>query len=131
MREGHTLLTNLVVSGEVPFGLTVYDYMAEQAKRKGAPIDWIALEPVVAKSDAIGVTRKAPHPNAALLFCEYMLSAETQRLLASMNYVPTNVVVPSPLRGMRIKLADPVISLDDMGKWTQLFEQVFVKRTGR
>ena len=50
MREGHTLLTNLVVSGEVPFGLTVYDYMAEQAKRKGAPIDWIALEPVVAKS---------------------------------------------------------------------------------
>src|SRR5262249_41912422 len=35
-RIGHTLLTNLVVSGEVPFGLTPYDYSVEQKKREGA-----------------------------------------------------------------------------------------------
>ncbi|MDQ6685721.1 MAG: extracellular solute-binding protein, partial [Pseudomonadota bacterium] len=30
-RSGHTLLTNMVVSGEVPLALTVYNYMPEQA----------------------------------------------------------------------------------------------------
>ena len=45
VRKGHTLLNNMVVSGEVPLALTVYNYMPEQAKKKGAPIDWFALEP--------------------------------------------------------------------------------------
>lgn len=46
VRLGHTLLTNLVISGEVPLALTVYSYMPEQARKKGAPIqrlsrDWL------------------------------------------------------------------------------------------
>src|SRR5882672_10827037 len=62
-RTGHTLLNNMVIAGEVPLALTVYNYMPEQAKKKGAPIDWFALEPAVARSNAIGVARRAPHPN--------------------------------------------------------------------
>ncbi|MEO7742310.1 MAG: extracellular solute-binding protein, partial [Usitatibacter sp.] len=73
-RQGHTLLNNMVVSGEVPMALTVYSYMPEQAKKKGAPIDWFALEPAIARSNAVGVARKAPHPAAALLFHEFMLT---------------------------------------------------------
>ena len=73
-RTGHTLLTNLVVSGEVPMALSVYNYMPEQAKKKGAPIDWFALEPAVARSNAVGVATKAPHPAAALLFHQFMLT---------------------------------------------------------
>ncbi|HYS57258.1 MAG TPA: extracellular solute-binding protein, partial [Burkholderiales bacterium] len=41
-RTGHTLLNNMVIAGEVPLALTVYNYMPEQAKKKGAPIDWFA-----------------------------------------------------------------------------------------
>ena len=63
-RTGHTLLNNMVIAGEVPLALTVYNYMPEQAKKKGAPIDWFALEPAVARSNAVGVARRAPHPNA-------------------------------------------------------------------
>ncbi|TMH52950.1 MAG: extracellular solute-binding protein, partial [Betaproteobacteria bacterium] len=40
VRRGHTLLTQLVVSGEVPLALTVYNYKAEQLKAQGAPIEW-------------------------------------------------------------------------------------------
>src|SRR5882724_4805759 len=36
-RTGHTLLNNMVIAGEVPLALTVYNYMPEQAKKKGAP----------------------------------------------------------------------------------------------
>ena len=36
VRKGHTLIANLVVSGEVPFALTVYHYKAEQLKNAAA-----------------------------------------------------------------------------------------------
>ena len=62
VRQGHTLLNNLVISGEVPLALNIYNYMPEQAKKKGAPIDWFALEPAIARSNAVGVARHAPHP---------------------------------------------------------------------
>ena len=129
VRQGHTLLNNMVVSGEVPFALTVYNYMPEQAKRKGAPVDWIALEPVVARTNAVGVAQRAPRPNAALLFHDYMLS-EAQPLLVSMNYVPANANAPSPLKNLKIKLVDPSTMLDQRDKWVKAYEAIFVKRSG-
>src|SRR6185503_10903138 len=85
MRSGHTLLNNLVIAGDVWLALTVYQYMPEAAKGKGAPIDWFVLEPAVARMSGVGIARRAPHPNAALLFYEFMLSAEAQKLLASLD----------------------------------------------
>jgi len=128
-RTGHTLLNNMVIAGEVPLALTVYNYMPEQAKKKGAPIDWFALEPAVARSNAIGVARRAPHPNAALLFYEYMLG-EGQQYLVKMDYVPSNTRAPSPLRNVKIVQTDPIRSLDETDKWTKLFEDIVLKRTG-
>jgi len=122
-RTGHTLLNNMVIAGEVPLALDIYNYMPEQAKKKGAPIDWFALEPAVARSNAIGVARRAPHPNAALLFYEYMLG-EAQPVLAEMDYVPANMKVASPLKGVKILQTDPVRTLDESDKWTGLFEQI-------
>ena len=130
-RSGHTLLTNMVVSGEVPLALTVYNYMPEQAKKKGAPIDWIALEPAVARANAVGVAAKAPHPNAALLFYEYILGPEGQKAMVSVDYVPTNTKVESPLKGVKIVQTDPVRSLDEQEKWRKLFEDTVLKRAGK
>jgi iron(III) transport system substrate-binding protein len=123
-RTGHTLLNNMVIAGEVPLALDIYNYMPEQAKRKGAPIDWFVLEPAVARSNAIGVARRAPHPNAALLFYEYMLGEEGQRVLVKMDYVPSNTKVASPLKGVKILQTDPGRALDESDKWKDLFEKV-------
>ena len=130
VRLGHTLLNNMVISGEVPLALTIYNYMPEQAKKKGAPVDWFALEPAIARSNAIGVARRAPHPNAALIFYEYMLG-EGQQYLVGMDYVPTNTKVASPLKGVKVLQTDPIRSLDDAEKWTRLFEDTLTKRTRR
>ena len=128
VRLGHTLLTNMVISGEVPLALTIYNYMPEQARKKGAPIDWFALEPAIARSNAVGVARNAPHPNAALLFYEYLLGQEAQQYFASMDYVPSNTKVTSPLEGVKILQTDPVRSLDEVDKWTGLFEDTLIRR---
>ena len=125
-RTGHTLLNNMVIAGEVPLALTVYNYMPEQAKKKGAPIDWFALEPAIARSNAIGIARRAPHPNAALLFYEYMLG-EGQQYLVKMDYVPSNTKAASPLKGVKILQTDPIRSLDETEKWTKIFEDIVLK----
>ena len=130
-RQGHTLLNNMVVSGEVPMALTVYNYMPEQAKKKGAPIDWFALEPAVARANAVGVTRNAQHPNAALLFYEYILGPEGQQAMVSVDYVPTNTKVDSPLKGVKIVQTDPVRSLDEQEKWKKLFDDTVLKKAGK
>ncbi len=129
-RQGHTLLNNMVVSGEVPLALTVYNYMPEQAKKKGAPIDWFAIEPAVARANAIGVARNAPHPNAALLFYEYLLGSDGQKAMVSIDYVPTNTKIESPLKGIRIVTTDPVRSLDESAKWSKLYEEIVLKKAG-
>ena len=129
-RTGHTLLTNMVVSGEVPLALSVYNYMPEQAKKKGAPIDWFALEPAIARSNAVGVARRAPHPAAALLFHEYMLTDAQQHMVA-LDYVPTSTKVASPLKGVRILITDPIRTLDESEKWSKIFDDTVVKRGGR
>jgi len=131
VRKGHTLLDNLVVSGEVPLALTVYNYMPEQAKRKGAPIDWFVIPPAIARSNAVGVVREAPHPNAALLFYEYLLGPDGQKAMTSIDYVPTNTKVPSPLKGVKIVQTDPIRSLDESSKWSRLFDEIVVRRAGR
>jgi iron(III) transport system substrate-binding protein len=130
VRTGHSLLNNMVVAGEVPLALTVYHFMAEAAKRKGAATDWFVLEPAVARTSGIGIARRAPHPNAALLFYDYMLSTEAQKLLVSMEYVPTNAGVPSPLAKQRFTLVDPAVALDQSDKWARSFEEVILKRGG-
>ena len=127
-RHGHTLLNNMVVSGEVPLALTVYNYMPEQAKKKGAPIDWFAIEPAVARSNAVGVARNAPHPNAGLLFYEYLLGPEGQQAMVSVDYVPTNTRVESPLKGIKIVQTDPIRTLDETPKWSKLFEDTVLKK---
>jgi len=131
VRKGHTLLNNMVISGEVPLALTVYNYMPQQAKAKGAPIDWFAIEPAIARSNAVGVAAKAKHPAAALLFYEYLLGPDGQKAFTSIDYVPTNTRVESPVKGLKIQATDPVRSLDEADKWSKLFDEVIAKGAAR
>ena len=130
VRSGHPLLTNLVASGEVPLALTVYQYSVEQAKKKGSPIDWFVIGRAVSITNGIAIPKKAPHPHAALLFYDYLLAPEAQRVLASIGYVPTSTKVESPVKGVELKSLDPAALLDDQDKSTRQFEQLILKPTG-
>src|SRR3989442_337246 len=127
VRSGHPLLTNLVASGEVPLALTVYQYSVEQAKKKGSPIDWFVIEPAVSITNAIGVAKRAPHPHAALLFYDYIISAEGQRMLAKIGYVPTHLRIEWPVKGVKLKFLDAANLLDEQEKSFGLFEQIILK----
>jgi iron(III) transport system substrate-binding protein len=122
VRKGHTLLSNLVVAGEVPLALTVYGYRINELKAKGAPIDGVVLPPAVALPTGIAVFAKAPHPNAAALFMDFFLG-DGQRILAARGNVPTNRTVQEPPPGLTF--VDVAQFLDQGDKWTKLFKNVF------
>jgi len=125
LRKGHTLLSNLVVSGEVPFTLTAYQYKVEQLKKNGAPIEWYVIPPGISRFIGSGVMRRAPHPHAAILFLDFMLS-DAQRLLLDRDFTPTNMKV-KPLE-ISFKVIDPAQMLDEGGKWSRLFDEIVVKQ---
>jgi len=124
VRKGHTLLTNLVAAGEVPLALTVYQYSVQKAKEEGAPIDWFAIEPAVSILSGMGVARKAPHPHAALLFYDYLLSPQGQRIYAQIGYPPTSTKVESPLDGLEFKFLDGGALFDNQQKNEAQFRSI-------
>lgn len=129
VRKGHTLLTNLVASGEVALALTVYNFTAEQLKQKGAPLEWFVLPPAVARANGVGVARRALHPHAALLYYDFMIGEQAQRILAERQFVPTSRKIDTPLHRLPLKLVDPAEMLDQSARWTRLFEEIVLRKS--
>lgn len=123
VRKGHTLLTQLVASGEVPFALTVYNYKAQQLKTQGAPVDWYAVEPAYACPNGVGLLKNSTHPNAAVLFYDFMITDAQQKLLDK-EFVPTSKQIKTPLTDLKMKFIDPAITLDEKAKWDKLYEEM-------
>ncbi len=124
-RKGHTLLTQLVASGEVPLSLTVYNYKAEQLRREGAPIDWFTIGNAIARPNGVGVARRAPHPNAAILFYDFELSPEGQQIIADREFVPTSTKIDTPLNKVPMTFVDARVSIDEYDKWKNLYTDLF------
>jgi iron(III) transport system substrate-binding protein len=128
VRKGHVLLSELIAVGEVPVGLTVYNANAESMKRRGGPIDWVPVQPVVARPQAIAVAKNAPHPHVALLFADFVLSPEGQQLFLSMGRVPASIKVKSPLNDFEYTMVDPITVLDESEKWEKIWNELFIRR---
>lgn len=94
-REGHELLAQLVVAGEGNFDINIPVSSVERMKERGAPIDWTALGQVPAIMVGAGIATGAPHPNAAKLFMEFVLSRDGQKLMQT----PGRHVARSDLAG--------------------------------
>src|SRR6266568_4282975 len=87
-RRGHSLLAKLLVAGDFPLAL-VHAAEMDEAKRAGAPVDWVrTLDPVITSPSQVAVSAKAPHPNGARLLVDLLLSAEGQSLIRDRGRVP-------------------------------------------
>src|SRR5215470_12181960 len=126
VRKGHSLLTNLVAAGEVPLALTVYGFLAEQAKTRGAPLDWFVIPPAIARPTAEGLARNAPHPYAAVLFFDFLIGDEGQQILAKRQFVTVSRSIETPFNQGPLQLIDSAMILDQARKWQDLFQKTIV-----
>lgn len=122
LRKGHTLLTNLTASGEVPLALTTYLYKVDQMNKDGAPIKVLQLGPSVARINGLGVAKTAKHPNAAILFQDFTLT-EGQKILVERGFTPTNVKIAPLPKDLNVKVVDGAAMLDKLAQWRETFEK--------
>lgn len=127
IRTGHTLMAELVASGEIPLAATIYNHNAERLKVKGAPIAWKALTPTFGRPNGVAVAKRAQHPYAALLFVDFMLSLEGQKLLQKRNRVPASNKVDSNLNDFPYQMIDPVVVIDESQKWEKIWSELFLQ----
>ena len=125
-------LAGLVASGEVPLSPTIFDADVTVAKQKNAPIQWRALDPVVTTVGYSGISSKASHPHAALLFLDYLHSKEGQQLMMKGGlWSPRNDIGSLDQKFEKLYL-DSKYSLEELEKklveWENLMRQLFVRR---
>lgn len=125
-------LAGLVASGEVPLSPTIFDADVAVAKQKGAPIEWRPLDPVVTTVGYSGLSSKAPHPHAALLFLDYLHSKEGQQLMMKGGLWSPREDLGSLEQKFKKVYLDSRYSLEELEKklteWENLMRRLFVSK---
>jgi iron(III) transport system substrate-binding protein len=78
--SGRAIL-DMVISGELGASPTTFLSHARVSISKGAPIQWAPMDVVPTNAGGVALPANAPHPHGALLFADYLLSPEGQKLL--------------------------------------------------
>lgn len=127
LRKGHVLLAQLIGAGEIPVGLSAYSANMDSIKQKGGPVDWAAVEPLVGRPQGLALAKIAPHPHAALLFADFILSPEGMALLNAMGRVPTGKNVKTVMDTTKFTMIDPTTVNAEQDKWLKVWNEVFLK----
>jgi iron(III) transport system substrate-binding protein len=79
-------LTQLVAAGEVPASPSQFYSATHVAAKKGAPVVWVPMDINVVGAGGAAVYANTQRPHAALLFVDFLLSAEGQKLLEELDF---------------------------------------------
>jgi iron(III) transport system substrate-binding protein len=120
-------------AGEYAISLNNYVNLTINIKLAGAPIEFFALDPVALFFGQVGVNAKAPHPNAARLAANFLLSADSQRHSAKFGRLPTRADVPSNPPGVletlnAHKVIATLMAPEEERQWQRNFDQIFKRR---
>ena len=125
LRKGHPLLASLAASGEVTAVMATYNYFIDKLrKEKSAPVAWVAVAPAIARISGLALSRRAPHPYAAMLFIDFMLT-DAQRMLPAMDLIPASRSEKGLPTGVDWKFVNPAELVKQSEKWGRLYQQVF------
>jgi ABC-type Fe3+ transport system substrate-binding protein len=123
-----------VIQGEYWIGIGTAGHHAIISASKGAPSGVVMMDPSPALVSAVQVIRGAPHPHAAMLLVDFMLSEEAQQVLQGAEYLPTNpkvpplpqmnAIIPSKVGVSEVLLSDKVL-LEETEKSAQMYRKYF------
>jgi ABC-type Fe3+ transport system substrate-binding protein len=121
-----------VIAGEYAIALQIFNHHAVISAKKGAPVDWIKMEPATGNLSTISVLKNAPHPNAAKLLADFIISREGQEVFRAADYITAHPDVPSleptlkPAEGkFRARFFTPEQTENSMPAWKQVYEEIF------
>jgi ABC-type Fe3+ transport system substrate-binding protein len=123
---------DLVIAGEYPIALEIFNNHAVTSARLGAPVSWIKMEPALLVYSAMSVLKDAPSPNAGKLLIDYIVSLEGQKVFADAGELPVHPDVPPKdptLRPDGVNFKATFLSPEELDKqlprWTDLYNEYF------
>src|SRR5262249_55779868 len=121
-----------VIAGEYAVALQIFNHHAVISAKKGAPVDWIKMEPATGNLSTISVHKNAPHPNAAKLLVDFIISKEGQQVFREADYITAHPQVPAlvptlkPEEGkFRARFFTPEQTEENMPHWKEVSDEYF------
>ena len=121
-----------VIAGEYPLALQIFNHHAVISAAKGAPVDWIKLEPATGVLSTVSVTKDAPHPNAGKLLVDFLVSKEGQAVYRDADYLPSDPAVPAKVPALIPEIGKfhahfftPEATEAGMPHWMTIFRELF------
>jgi iron(III) transport system substrate-binding protein len=86
VQQGSTLLVQQMSAGEFKILIDALHYQVENHKQQGAPVDYVIPDPLLIKDPSgLWLAKHSPHPHAAALLSDFLLSREGQQIFAQAN----------------------------------------------
>jgi iron(III) transport system substrate-binding protein len=121
-----------VIGGEYSMALQIFNHHAVISAKKGAPVDWIPMEPATVTLSTLSVLKGARHLNAAKLFADFIISREGQEVFRRADYLPAHPGVPASVPALkpdegkfRAHFFTPEQTEEHMPKWNVVFNELF------
>jgi iron(III) transport system substrate-binding protein len=125
MTTGHTETVSQLESGEFDVTPTAYGYLADQEKKLGRPVDFVNPKPVLVTLNPVGVAKNAPHPNAAKVLIDWLLSKQGQQFIAQEGggEISSRTDVVSNPQVFNPKLQYVIVRPPDSTQYNQVVQQ--------
>jgi ABC-type Fe3+ transport system substrate-binding protein len=121
-----------VIGGEYAMSLQIFNHHAAISAKKGAPVDWVRLNPSTVNPSMVALTRNSPHPNAGELFIEFLASPEGQAIFQKADYLPARADVPPTIPelipergGFTPNVITPELQAKHLDHWDKVVAQLF------
>jgi iron(III) transport system substrate-binding protein len=112
--------------------LQIFNHHTVISAKKGAPVDWIKMEPATGTLAVLSIHKSAPHPNAAKLLADFIASKEGQVVFREADYIPAHPDVPASVPtlkpkegGFRVHFFTPEQTEDNMPEWKKVSDEFF------
>jgi iron(III) transport system substrate-binding protein len=120
------------IAGEYSIALQIFNNHTTISKARGAPVDWLKMEPALAVVLPMSLTKGAPHPNAGKLFFEFIVSDEGQHIMAEAGELPVAPDVKPKIPDLRPEVGNfraiylqPADLQHRIAGWTKVYDEYF------
>src|SRR5215510_3397901 len=121
-----------VIGGEYAMSLQIFNHHAAISAKKGAPVDWVRLNPSTVNPSMVALTKNSPHPNAGELFIEFLTSPEGQAIFQKADYLPSRPDVPPTIPelipergGFTANVITPELQVKHLDHWDKTVAELF------
>jgi len=121
-----------VIYGQYPLALSIFNHHAVLSAQKGAPVEWLKVDPISAPMHSVGLTKNGPHPNAGKLFIDFLTSEEGQKTLSAVEYIPAMPSVPANTPsvkpeggGFKANVLTPDTVTRNLDNWYKIKKELF------